>query len=80
MIALGSDHGGFDLKCEIMEHLKERGLEYKDYGWILDVMTSHPVIIRILQSRQQRRLQRAAVKEGSLCAQQELGSPLRQTR
>ena len=32
MIALGSDHGGFDLKCEIMEHLKERGLEYKDYG------------------------------------------------
>lgn len=32
MIALGSDHGGFDLKCEIVEHLKERGLEYKDYG------------------------------------------------
>lgn len=32
MIALGSDHGGFDLKCKIMEHLKERGLEYKDFG------------------------------------------------
>ena len=32
MIALGSDHGGFDLKCEIIEHLKERGLEYKDFG------------------------------------------------
>lgn len=32
MIALGSDHGGYDLKCQIIEHLKERGLEYKDYG------------------------------------------------
>ncbi len=32
MIALGSDHGGFDLKVEIMKHLKERGIEYKDFG------------------------------------------------
>lgn len=32
MIALGSDHGGFDLKMQIAGHLKERGLEYKDYG------------------------------------------------
>lgn len=76
MIALGSDHGGFDLKCEIMEHLKERGLEYKDYGCFDKSSCDYPD----LQSRQQRRLQRAAVKEGSLCAQQELGSPLRQTR
>ncbi len=32
MIALGSDHGGYDLKCVVMEHLKERGLEFKDFG------------------------------------------------
>ena len=32
MIAIGSDHGGFVLKQEIMAHLKELGLEYKDYG------------------------------------------------
>lgn len=32
MIALGSDHGGYGLKQEIMEHLKEKGVEYKDYG------------------------------------------------
>ncbi len=32
MIAIGSDHGGFDLKQEIMKHLEERGLEYKDFG------------------------------------------------
>ena len=32
MIALGSDHGGYDLKLQVMEHLKERGLEVKDVG------------------------------------------------
>ena len=32
MIALGSDHGGYDLKLQVMEHLKERGVEVKDFG------------------------------------------------
>ena len=32
MIALGSDHGGWALKQEVMKHLDVRGLEYKDYG------------------------------------------------
>ncbi|MGN1180025.1 MAG: ribose 5-phosphate isomerase B [Suilimivivens sp.] len=32
MIALGSDHGGYDLKMQVMEHLKERGMEVKDFG------------------------------------------------
>lgn len=32
MIALGSDQGGFELKQEIIKHLKERGAEFKDYG------------------------------------------------
>ena len=32
MIALGSDHGGYDLKCQVIEHLKERGIAYKDFG------------------------------------------------
>lgn len=31
-IAIGSDHGGFNLKQQVMKHLEERGLEYKDYG------------------------------------------------
>ena len=25
MIALGSDHGGYDLKCQIEEYLEEKG-------------------------------------------------------
>ncbi len=32
MLAIGSDHGGYDLKCRVMEHLKERGIAYKDFG------------------------------------------------
>ena len=32
MIAIGSDHGGFHLKQEIMKHLDELELAYHDYG------------------------------------------------
>lgn len=32
MIALGSDHGGYDLKIKVKEHLEELGYECKDYG------------------------------------------------
>lgn len=32
MIAIGSDHGGFDLKQQIIRHLEERGIAYKDFG------------------------------------------------
>ncbi len=31
-VAIGSDHGGFRLKTEIIAYLKERGIDYKDYG------------------------------------------------
>ena len=32
MIAIGSDHGGYDIKVTVMKHLDERGIAYKDYG------------------------------------------------
>lgn len=32
MIALGSDHAGYELKQAIIKHLEERKIEYKDYG------------------------------------------------
>ena len=32
MIAIGSDHGGFALKQEIMQHLEAAGYAYKDFG------------------------------------------------
>ena len=32
MIAIGCDHGGYELKLEIVRHLQERNIECKDYG------------------------------------------------
>lgn len=32
MIALGCDHGGYELKQEIIKYLEESKVEYKDYG------------------------------------------------
>ncbi len=32
MIAIGSDHGGYDLKEEVKKYLSEAGYEYKDMG------------------------------------------------
>ena len=31
-ISIGCDHGGYELKMEIIEHLKERGIEVNDFG------------------------------------------------
>lgn len=43
MIAIGSDHGGFELKEKLMEHLSERGLEYKDFGTYSSASCYYPV-------------------------------------
>ncbi len=43
MIAIGSDHGGFELKKKLMEHLGERGLEYKDFGTYSSASCDYPV-------------------------------------
>ena len=43
MIAIGSDHGGYALKQEIMAHLKARGLEYKDFGTYTEASCDYPV-------------------------------------
>lgn len=32
MIALGCDHGGYDLMLEVISHLEQRGIEYKNFG------------------------------------------------
>lgn len=32
MIAIASDHGGYDLKERIKQYLEKKGLEYRDFG------------------------------------------------
>ena len=43
MIAIGSDHGGYALKQEIMAHLDRRGLAYRDYGTYSEASCDYPV-------------------------------------
>ena len=43
MIAIGSDHGGFHLKQEIMKHLDELGLAYHDYGTYTTDSCDYPI-------------------------------------
>ena len=43
MIAIGSDHGGFSLKKEVMEHLDKKGIEYKDFGTYTEESCDYPV-------------------------------------
>ncbi|MBQ9609346.1 MAG: ribose 5-phosphate isomerase B [Lachnospiraceae bacterium] len=43
MIAIGSDHGGYELKSEVIKHLKERGIDVKDYGCDSTASCDYPV-------------------------------------
>lgn len=43
-IALGCDHGGFEHKNVIKEHLEERGFEVKDFGIYENVSVDYPDI------------------------------------
>ena len=43
MLAIGSDHAGYELKQEIMKHLEEKGIEYKDYGCYSEEAVDYPV-------------------------------------
>lgn len=43
MIAIGSDHGGFALKQEILAELKKQGFAVKDYGCFDETSCDYPV-------------------------------------
>ena len=42
MIAIGSDHGGFQLKQAIMKHLKQRGETFQDFGTYTEESCDYP--------------------------------------
>ena len=43
MIAIGCDHGGFALKQEVMRHLDELDLAYKDFGTYSEESCDYPI-------------------------------------
>lgn len=43
MIAIGCDHGGYELKLEIMKHLDEQKISYLDLGCNSTESTDYPI-------------------------------------
>lgn len=43
MVAIGSDHGGYALKQEVIGYLKENNIEYKDFGCYDEKSCDYPV-------------------------------------
>lgn len=46
MIAIGCDHGGYELKQEILGYLQKRGLEYQDFGCYSKEAVDYPIYAR----------------------------------
>ncbi len=43
MIAIGCDHGGYELKQAVMKYLADKGLEYKDFGTYTTDSCDYPI-------------------------------------
>lgn len=41
-IGIGCDHGGFELKGHVIEHLKNKGIEVTDYGTYSEQSVDYP--------------------------------------
>ncbi len=54
ILAIACDHGGFELKGQIIEHLKERGIAYRDFGSYTPQSVNYPdyagVLCKSIQS------------------------------
>ena len=47
-LVIGSDHGGYELKLELIEHLKERGFEINDIGCNSTASCDYPIYAKAL--------------------------------
>lgn len=43
MIAIGCDHGGYEIKNAVMDYLKQKGIAYRDYGCYSTDSVDYPV-------------------------------------
>ena len=48
IIAIGCDHGGFELKNEIIKHLEGNGIEVKDFGCYDTNSVDYPDIAKVV--------------------------------
>ncbi len=54
MIAVGCDHGGYELKLEVLKHLEEQGIEYRDFGCDSPASVDYPVYAKKVAGAIQR--------------------------
>ena len=45
-VAIGCDHGGFDLKQKVIDYLKARDIEFKDFGVYIKEASDYPEIAK----------------------------------
>ena len=43
MLALGCDHGGYELMQEVKAHLDQKGIAYRDFGCYSTESVDHPI-------------------------------------
>lgn len=48
MLAIGCDHGGYELKKEIIDHLTKNGVEFKDFGTYDGNSVDYPDIAKLV--------------------------------
>ncbi|MBE6754915.1 MAG: ribose 5-phosphate isomerase B [Ruminococcaceae bacterium] len=48
MVAIGCDHGGYELKKEIIAHLTKNGVEFKDFGTYDGNSVDYPDIAKLV--------------------------------
>lgn len=48
MIALGCDHGGYELKQEILAYLEKEGIAYKDFGCDSTAAVDYPLYAKLV--------------------------------
>ena len=48
MLAIGSDHGGFELKEHIKKYLDGKGIEYKDFGCYDENSIDYPDVAKVV--------------------------------
>ena len=72
MIAIGADHGGYELKEEIKKYLDEKGIEYIDYGTNSKESVDYPVYGKKVAEAVQQKI----ADKGILCCGTGLGMML----
>ena len=63
MIALGADHGGYQLKETIKKHLEKRGIAYRDFG----TNSTESVDYAPIAAEAARAVASGACEQGILC-------------